>query len=68
MLNTTLHHDNFRGDRGSDTLNCRQERTIDEFLQDKGTKPVNNKKLPDGVVRIGDLIQDFLKQHNKKEL
>lgn len=43
-------------------------RTIDQFLQEKVAKPVNYKELPKGVVAIGDLIEDFFKQHNKKEL
>lgn len=36
-----------------------QPRTIDQFLNDNGAKPVINKKLPDGVVIIGDLIKVF---------
>ncbi|MBX2952289.1 MAG: hypothetical protein KF870_07275 [Leadbetterella sp.] len=43
-------------------------RTIDQFLQEKVAKPVKDKELPKGVVAIGDLIGDFFKQHNKKEL
>lgn len=44
----------------------RRPRTIDEFLGNRGVKPTKANDLPKGVVRIGDLIQDFLNTHNKK--
>ncbi len=58
-------HQIYNVDRGKSTPNRRRPRTIHEFLRDKGVEPTKKNDLPKGVVRLGDLIQDFLSTHNK---
>lgn len=45
----------------------RRPHTIHEYLNNKGVGPVKANDLPPGVVRLSDLIGDFLKQHTQQK-